>query len=194
MIKVSYISRVPPAQFEKSKNQLEQIKYNLKQSRALIESSSKEAENIKSQIERIECNADLATYADKAKYKKLIAKYNSLVSEHNENINKKKMLYKRYQAKHKEVNTIIDKFNKGEMGEEVNDIREEPISQNYTFFEYIKKTYQKKSFRFLGFVKTVPLATPAIDIEMGAYGLILLLLKQVGLIFAMPALWLLNKQ
>jgi hypothetical protein len=84
---------------------------------------------------------------------------------------------------------LIDKFNRGDIGKEVTEIKKEPITKNYTFVDYIKKIYEKRSFRMVGLVGKVPFATPSTDIEMGSLGLILLILKQIGLFLALPGLW-----
>jgi hypothetical protein len=135
----------------------------------------------------MECKAEIVNQEE---CRKLISMYNGLVSEYNVSLKTEQELYNRYEAKLNEVNALIDKFNRGEIGEELTEIKEEPISQRYTFIDYIKKTYEKRSFSMFALVGKVPLATPSVDIEMGSFGLILLLLKQIGLFFALPALWL----
>lgn len=99
-------------------------------------------------------------------------------------------LYNQYEEKVKEVNILIDEFNRGEIGKEVIEAKKEPISKNYTFIDYVKKSYAKSSFSMFGALGKMPIATLSEDIEMGSFGLIFLLLQQIGLFFALSALWL----
>lgn len=189
-ITVKYVSRKPPCKLEKAKTELTQMEKTLKVYQSLIESSSQELQQIKSQISKIEHNSKLGFYVNRERYEKLVSQYNNLASKHNATVEKMQKLYNSYETKLVEINTLIDKFNRGEIGEEVTEIKKELISRNYSFMDYIKKTYEKRSFRLFGLVRKVPLATPSVDVEMGSFGLILLLLKQIGLFFALPAVWL----
>ncbi len=192
-ITINHVSRVPPSELKQAKSELKQMESTLHNLRASIENFSKEIQSIKSRINQMEYNAELGLFVDQEEYKRVISRYNSLVSNYNTNVKTEQKLYNRYETKLIEVNALIDKFNRGEIGKEITEMKKEPISKNYAFLDYIKKTYEKRSFRMFGLVGKVPLVTPSADIKMGSFGIILLILKQIGL-FALPVLWLLTNR
>ena len=132
-ITVNYVSRKPPPKLEKAKTELTQMEKALKVYQSLIESSSQELQQIKSQINRMERDAEVGFYVDTKKYERLISQYNGLVSRHNANVERNEKLYNRYKIEFAKINALIDKFNRGEIGEEITEIKKEPISRNYSF-------------------------------------------------------------
>ena len=189
-ITVNYVSRIPPPEMKQGQAEIKQMEDALHSLHSSIENSSGELQRIKSIINQIERKAESGLIVGQQEYERLISQYNSLVSKHNVNVKRTQEFQGRYETKLSEVNVLIDKFNRGDIGKEVTETKKEPISKTYAFIDYTKKTYEKRSFRMFGLVGKVPLATPSADIEMGSFGLILLLLKQIGLFFALPALWL----
>lgn len=189
-ITVNYVSRIPPPEMKQAETKLKQMKDTLYNLRTSIDNSFKELQRTKSIINRMERNVESGFIVDQEEYERLISKYNTLVSEHNANIKTEQKLHNRYKTRVNEVNDLINKLNRGEIGEKVTEMKKEPISKNYVFIDYIKKIYEKRSFRMFGLVGKIPLVTPSADIKMGSFGLFLLLLKQIGLFFALPALWL----
>jgi len=192
-IPVNYVSRVPPPEIKKEQVKIKQMENTLHSLHSSIESSSDKLQRIKSIINQIEEKAKMGLVIDKHKDETLISQYNTLVSKHNINVKKAQELQSRYETKLSEVNALIDKFNRGEVGQKVVETKKEPIYKAYTFINYIKKTYEKRSFRMFGLIGKVPLVTPSVDIKLGLFGLILLLLKQIGLFFALSILWFFGK-
>lgn len=190
IITVNYVSRIPPTRMGQAEAKIKQMENTLRNLHSSIENSSEELQRIKSIINQMERKAELGLIVDQQEYERLISQYNSLVSKHNVDVERAQKLDSRYGAELGEVNALIDKFNRGDIGKEVTEIKEEPISKSYAFVDYIRKTYEKRSFRMFGLVGKVPLATPSADIQMGSFGLSFLLLKQIGLFFALPGLWL----
>lgn len=194
-ITVNYVSRIPPPEMKQAEVEIKQMENTLRNLHSSIENSSEELQRIKSIINQMERKAELGLIVDQQEYERLILQYNSLVSKHNVDVERAQKLHSRYEAELSEVNALIDKFNRGDTGKEVTEIKKEPISKSYAFVDYIKKTYEKRTFLMFGLVGKVPLATPSADVEMGSFGLILLLLKQIGLFLALPGLWLwVNRQ
>lgn len=194
-ITVNYVSRKPPPELKQGQAEIEQMADTLRSLHSSIENCSHELKTIKSIINQMERKAELGLIVDQQEYERFIFQYNSLVSKHNIDVKRAQKLHSCYETKLSELNALVDKFNRGDIGKEVTETKKEPISKNYAFVDYIKKTYEKRSFGMFGLVGKVPLATPSVDVEMGSFGLILLLLKQIGLFLALPGLWLwVNRQ
>ena len=189
-ITVNYVSRIAPLELKQGQSKIKQTEDTLNSLYSSIERSSNKLQKIKSTINRMEENAKSGLTVDQQEYENFVLQYNSLVPKHNADVKSAQKLDSRYQVSINEVNTLVDKFNRGNIGKEITKVKKEPISKSYTFVDYIKKTYEKRTFRMFGLVGNIPLVTPSAGIEMGLFGLILLLLKQIGLFFALPALWL----
>ncbi|MDP2763001.1 MAG: hypothetical protein Q8O27_00595 [Enterobacteriaceae bacterium] len=193
-ITVNYISRIPPPKLKQGQEKVKQMKITLHNLQSSIELLTDELNNIKSGINQIEDNSTLGYKINQQEYKKLISKYNNMVSEHNYKSNKVKSFYYRYENKLHEVNDLIKSYNNGSIGKEITQTKQESLSKKYSFLNYIKKTYEKRSFQIFGLVGKVPIATPSLNIETGSFGLSLLLLKQIGLFFSLPGIWLWAKK
>ncbi|MDO9464868.1 MAG: hypothetical protein Q7J67_06185 [bacterium] len=189
-ITVNYVSRIAPLELKQGQSKIKQMEDTLHSLHSSIERSSNKLQRIKSTINQTEEKAKSGLTVDQQEHKNLVLQYNSLIPKHNADVKSAQKLDSRYQVSINEVNTLVDKFNRGNIGKEITKVKKEPISKSYTFVDYIKKTYEKRTFRMFGLVGNVPLVTPSAGIEMGQFGLILLLLKQIGLFFALPALWL----
>ena len=189
-ITVNYVSRIAPPELKQGQDKIKQVEDTLHSLHSLIERSSNKLQRINSTINRMEEKAKSGLTVDQQEYENIVLQYNSLVSKHNADVKSTQKLDSRYQVSINEVNTLVDKFNRGNIGKEITKVKKEPISKSYAFVDYIKKTYEKRTFRMFGLVGNVPLVTPSAGIEMGLFGLILLLLKQIGLFFALPVLWL----
>lgn len=193
-ITVNYISRIPPPELKLGEVEIKKMEDTLRSLHSSIKKSFDKLQRIKSIINQIEEKAESGLLIDQQEYERLILQYNSLVSMYNADVKRIQEFQHRYETKLNKINVLIDKFNRGEIGEEVIETKKEPIFKTYTFIDYIKKTYEKRTFRMFGLVRKKFFVTPSIDIEMGLFGLILLLLKQVGLFFALPAIWLLTNR
>jgi len=187
-ITVEYTSRVIPFEIKEAKNEMNVLENELINIRSII---SQIKEGITEQENKIkQINKD-ENYLE---YEKLIQEYNNLVNKHNRTISKEKKIYNIYKVKYDKVNALINNFNNGNVGEKIIKTKEESISSNYKFSEYIKKTYENRSFRAFGVLGKIPIATPSADVKMGSFGLIFLLIKQIGVFFALPIVWLYYKQ
>jgi len=137
---VQYYSREPPPELEWGKKEIKQLEARIDNLQSSIENSSRRLRKIESRIVQVKKDADLGYVIDQEDYQRLISQYNDLVSGHNTNVKKAQKLHSYYQAKLTELNALIDRFNRGEIGEEVTLIKKERVSKTYsTFIEYIKK-------------------------------------------------------
>lgn len=184
-ITVQTVSKIPPKGLEQKRGDLKQLEVKIKDIQSVTNLASNEIQTTESSITRLE---SAGTDTDRQGYQALISLHNKLVEDYNQNVARIKTLQKKYTVSVSEVNKLIDSYNAGGIGKKTIQTQEMAISQKYTFFEYIKKIYENRSFRAFGLIGKVPIMTPSAGIGLGGFGLVLLLLKQFGLLI-LPGFW-----
>ena len=188
------VSRIPPPEIDQTKEELKQIKKQIQNLYSSIKNSSTQLETIKNKIKKIEQDKIIGIRTNQKEYKDLVSQHDNLYSEHNKKLWEIRKLEEYYQRRGTELNYLIDCYNRGIVGKQVVNIKKEPVSKKYKFFDYVKKKHKDISFKTFGVViKKLPL----VPVKEESSGIALLLVKQIGLFFALPissTLWLNRKK